>query len=79
MISHTVDDEYSEFSQYYIDEHYSEVDPQFLDAVFGGNWGNSVSPRCYFHIKQSMLVVAILPNYLKSDSPVVKNTSFPAF
>lgn len=67
MISHTADDEYSEFSQYYIDEHYSEIDP------------NSVSPRCYFHIKQSMLVVAILPNYLKSDSPVVKSTTFPAF
>lgn len=59
MISHTVDDEYSEFSQYYIDEHYSEID--------------------HFHIKQSMLVVAILPNYLKSDSPVVKSTTFPAF
>lgn len=47
---------------------------------FLGEIGETLSLQdAIFYIKQSMLVVAILPNYLKSDSPVVKSTTFPAF
>lgn len=47
---------------------------------FFGEIGETLSLQdAIFYIKQSLLVVAILPNYLKSDSPVVKRTTFPAF